>query len=96
MATKFSLVIKEGPNPGRRVELSRSQFVIGRDPSSDFHIQDIEISRRHARLIAQSGGYTVEDLGSTNGTFVNNERIRTITPLRPGDALRLGELVTLI
>jgi predicted component of type VI protein secretion system len=96
MATKFSLVVKEGPNPGRRVEITKSTFIIGRDPASDFHIQDIEISRRHARLIAQSGGYTVEDLGSTNGTFVNNERIRTITPLRPGDALRLGELVTLI
>lgn len=96
MATKFSLVVKEGPNPGRRVEITKSTFIIGRDPASDFHIQDIEISRRHARLIAQSGGYTVEDLGSTNGTFVNDQRLRSITPLQPGDALRLGELVTLI
>jgi predicted component of type VI protein secretion system len=94
MATTFSLVILEGPNPGLRAELSKSSFVIGRDPACDLSVQDIEVSRRHARLIAQSGGYVIEDLGSTNGTFVNGQRVRTITPLQPGASIRLGELVT--
>jgi predicted component of type VI protein secretion system len=95
MATTFSLVIKEGPNPGQRTAITKTSFVIGRDPTSDLPIADIEISRRHARLIAQSGGHVIEDLGSTNGTFVNGQRIRTMVPLRPGASIRLGELVTL-
>ncbi|QYK51326.1 MAG: FHA domain-containing protein [Anaerolineales bacterium] len=95
MATNFSLVIQAGPNPGQRTGLAKDSFIIGRDPGSDLHIQDIEVSRRHARLIAQSGGFVLEDLGSTNGTFVNGERVRTITVLRPGDEIRLGEIVTL-
>lgn len=95
MATNFSLVIQAGPNPGQRTELSSESFVIGRDPGSNLYIQDIEVSRRHARLIAQSGGFVLEDLGSTNGTFVNGERVRTVTVLRPGDEIRLGEVVTL-
>src|SRR5690606_31238182 len=41
------------------------------------------------------GGFVLEDLGSTNGTFVNGERVRTVTVLRPGDEIRLGEVVTL-
>lgn len=96
MATTYNLVIKEGPNPGLRAELAKSSFVIGRDPACDLPIQDIEISRRHARLIAQSGGHVIEDLGSTNGTFVNGQRIRNITPLRAGASIRLGELIILI
>jgi pSer/pThr/pTyr-binding forkhead associated (FHA) protein len=95
MATTYSLVIREGPNPGQRTEITKTSFVIGRDPGSDLAIQDIEISRRHARLIAQSGGHVIEDLGSTNGTFVDGQRIRSMVPLRPGASIRLGELVTL-
>ncbi len=95
MATNFSLVIQAGPNPGQRTGLAKDSFIIGRDPASDLHIQDIEVSRRHARLIAQSSGFVLEDLGSTNGTFVNGERVRTITVLRPGDEIRLGEVITL-
>lgn len=95
MATNFSLVIQAGPNPGQRTGLAKDSFIIGRDPGSDLHIQDIEVSRRHARLIAQSSGFVLEDLGSTNGTFVNGERVRTVTVLRPGDEIRLGEIITL-
>lgn len=95
MANHFSLVIQAGPNPGQRTPLSKENLLIGRDPASDLHIQDIEVSRRHARLIAQSSGFVLEDLGSTNGTFVNGQRVRTVTVLRPGDEIRLGEIITL-
>ncbi|MCW5874648.1 MAG: FHA domain-containing protein [Anaerolineales bacterium] len=95
MVTNFSLVIQAGPNPGQRTGLAKDSFVIGRDPGCDLHIQDIEVSRRHARVIAQSGGFVLEDLGSTNGTFVNGERVSTVTVLRPGDEIRLGDVVTL-
>jgi predicted component of type VI protein secretion system len=93
MANLFVLVMQEGPDLGQRSELEKNSVLIGRDPASDIVVDDVEVSRRHARLIAQSGGYTIEDLGSTNGTFVNEKRIRTITPLQPGANIRLGELI---
>lgn len=94
MATLFVLIMKEGPEPGQSTELEKSSLILGRDPASDIVIDDVEVSRRHARLIAQSGGYAIEDLGSTNGTFVNDKRIRTVMPLQAGATVRLGELIT--
>jgi predicted component of type VI protein secretion system len=91
----YILLMREGPTPGQRVELQTRSFVIGRDPTANLVINDVEVSRRHSRLIAQSGGYAIEDLGSTNGTFVNEQRIRTVVPLQPGDQVRLGDLVVL-
>lgn len=96
MATPFVLTIKEGPNQGERTELLRGGLLIGRDPACDLMINDVEVSRRHARLVAQSGGYAIEDLGSTNGTFVDEQRIKTIAPLKPGAVIRLGDSVRLV
>lgn len=94
MANLFVLIMTEGPEPGQRSELEKSSLILGRDPASDIVIDDVEVSRRHARLIAQSGGYAIEDLGSTNGTFVNEKRIRTVMPLQAGATVRLGELIS--
>ncbi|MEX1071646.1 MAG: FHA domain-containing protein [Anaerolineales bacterium] len=94
MANGFLLSIKSGPTAGQQVALDKRSLVLGRDPACDVVIDDAEVSRRHARLIAQSGGYAIEDLGSTNGTFVDGQRIRTVMPLQPGASVRLGELVT--
>lgn len=91
----FHLVMQEGPTQGQKIELGIAEFVLGRDPACDFVINDIEVSRRHARLIAQSGGYVIEDLGSTNGTFVEGQRVDTVRPLKPGEKIQLGERVTL-
>ncbi len=96
MATNFVLLMKEGPDIGQRTPIAKSSFVLGREPSCDLPVNDVEVSRRHARLIAQSGGHAIEDLGSTNGTFVNGQRIRTVTVLRLGDKVRLGEIITFV
>jgi predicted component of type VI protein secretion system len=88
--------MQSGPTAGQRFELARRSLIVGRDPVCDLAIDDVEVSRRHARLLAQGGGYTVEDLGSTNGTFVNGERISGIVALKPGDSLRLGDQVTML
>jgi hypothetical protein len=88
--------MQNGPTPGKRTELARRSLLLGRDPASDLPIEDVEISRRHARLIAQSGGYAIEDLGSMNGTFVNDERISTVITLKPGDRVRFGDQVTFV
>jgi pSer/pThr/pTyr-binding forkhead associated (FHA) protein len=96
MANLFELVMEEGPEPGLRSELDKPSIILGRDPSSDVVVDDVEVSRRHARLIGQADGFAIEDLGSTNGTFVNGQRIRSVVPLRAGAKIRLGELVSFV
>lgn len=96
MANGFLLTMKDGPTPGRQVTLDKRNMLLGRDPASDVVVDDGEVSRRHARLIAHSGGYTIEDLGSTNGTFVDGQRIRGVVALQPGSTIRLGELVSFV
>jgi predicted component of type VI protein secretion system len=96
MPPTFAFVMQDGPTPGLRTQLQRRSLLLGRDPASDMPINDVEVSRRHARLIAQANGYAIEDLGSTNGTFVNEQRIKTAVPLRPGDVVRLGDKVTFV
>lgn len=71
--------------------------IIGRTAPSDVCIDERSISRQHARISLGHGGAIIEDLGSHNGTFVNNERVETGgTPIRIGDALRLGGVVAQI
>ncbi|MCH7663510.1 MAG: FHA domain-containing protein, partial [Chloroflexi bacterium] len=91
----FQLVMRVGPSPGKVFALSTNEVVLGRDIDNEVVINDAEISRRHTRLLIQEGGYVVEDLGSTNGTFVNGQKITGPHVLEPGQTIRLGENVTL-
>lgn len=91
----YQLVMKSGPAPGKTFPLEKSEVYIGRDVANDVFINDAEVSRRHARLVQQGGAYLIEDLGSTNGTYVNGQRISGPSPLRPGDSVYLGENVSL-
>ena len=86
----FQLVMRSGPTPGAVYPLEGDQLTIGRDSTNGVAINDPEVSRRHARLTFQGGKYVLEDLGSTNGTFVNNQRISAPTPFGVGDVLRIG------
>jgi len=92
----FQLVMRAGPQPGSVFPLQKSEIYIGRDPSNDLVIGDAEVSRKHARLIWQSGGYILEDLGSTNGTYLNGQRLLGPHVMRPGEVIQLGENVTLV
>ncbi len=92
----FQLIMRAGPNPGKAYSLSKGEVVIGRDVNADIAINTAEVSRRHARLHLDAGVYIVEDLGSTNGTFVNGQRLTIPTPLRSGDVIMLGEAATLV
>jgi hypothetical protein len=97
MATySYQLTMRAGPNPGRIFNLTGVETFIGRDASNSFPIADPEISRRHARVTFQSGYFVIEDLNSTNGTFVNGNRLVGQYVLQPGDVLNLGENVTLV
>lgn len=70
----------------------RDGLRIGRGDDNDVILRDGRVSRRHARVLAENGGFALEDLGSSNGTFADGEPVRRIT-LRPGMRLTLGETV---
>jgi predicted component of type VI protein secretion system len=91
----FRLIVRRGPQPNQVYELSKEIMTVGRDITNDIVINDPEVSRHHMRLTRGSGGYTLEDLGSTNGTFVNGQRLTGARPLRQGELVGLGETVTL-
>lgn len=93
MASQFQLVMRTGPTPGKTFELNLEEMTIGRDISNPIVINDAEVSRRHTRLRIQAGSYVVEDMGSTNGTFVNGQRLMGPHLLRPGEVIMLGEHV---
>jgi hypothetical protein len=91
----FRLIVRRGPQPNQSYDLNKDIVTLGRDITNDIVINDPEVSRHHMRLTRGAGGFTVEDLGSTNGTFVNGQRLTGARPLRPGDMVGLGETVTL-
>jgi predicted component of type VI protein secretion system len=76
-------------------DLTLPVITIGRDVSNAIIIGDAEVSRKHARLTSQSGSYLIEDLGSTNGTMVNAQRLLGPHLLRPGEIIILGENISL-
>lgn len=96
MTAQFQLVMRSGPTPGTTYALEGDQIIIGRDPSNGIVINDAEISRRHTKLTFQGGKYVVEDMGSTNGTFVNGQRIGGPHVLKPGEVVSLGEQISLM
>ncbi len=92
----YQFVMRTGPNPGKSFPLTKDELSIGRDISNDIVINDAEVSRHHARLYRQAGGFVLEDTGSTNGTFVNGQRLMGPHLLRPGEMILLGENISLI
>jgi hypothetical protein len=91
----FRLVVRRGPQPNQTYDLNKDIITLGRDITNDIVINDPEVSRHHMRMTRAVGGFTIEDLGSTNGTFINGQRLTGARPLRPGDMIGLGETVTL-
>jgi predicted component of type VI protein secretion system len=96
MASQFQLIMRQGPTPGAIFTLEGDQLNIGRDSTNEVTINDAEISRRHARLTFQGGKYVLEDLGSTNGTFVNGQRLAGPRVLKAGEVVSFGEQIVLV
>lgn len=85
-----ALVVIEGPLVGTVIPLTDAQITIGRAPDSTLVIDDDYASSRHARIYPAEGTWIVEDLGSTNGTWIDRTRITTPTVLPIGAPLRVG------
>ncbi|MEA2421053.1 MAG: hypothetical protein QOF55_152, partial [Thermoleophilaceae bacterium] len=88
----IELRVTAGPATGSVLSVGDEEFLIGRQAPGEGKLgNDIEISRRHARVTREGDGFLIEDLGSTNGTYVNGERIVGARVLHPGDELEMGD-----
>jgi hypothetical protein len=95
--SNYQLVVRKGPTPGQIYPLIASSVTIGRDPMTDIPLNDPEVSRRHAQLVETETGYQIQDQGSTNGTYVDDQRLGSEpVDLKPGQKVQLGSGITLI
>lgn len=92
---QFQLVLRVGPSPGKVYPIMKNELTIGRDINNEIVINDAEISRRHCRLVMSGESYLIEDLGSTNGTWINEQRLTGSHQLVSGESIRLGDNVVL-
>ncbi|GHB78459.1 hypothetical protein GCM10010347_56220 [Streptomyces cirratus] len=85
------LIVRRGPNSGSRFLLDGELTTAGRHPQSDIFLDDVTVSRRHVEFRrSQDGGFTVSDVGSLNGTYVNREPIDSVA-LHNGDEVQIGK-----
>jgi pSer/pThr/pTyr-binding forkhead associated (FHA) protein len=84
------LIVKRGPNAGSKFFLDTDVTQVGRHPDSDIFLDDITVSRRHAEIRRGPDGFSLHDVGSLNGTYVNRERVEE-AGLRSGDEIQIGK-----
>ena len=85
------LLVQRGPDSGARFLLDSDAVSVGRHPDSDIFLDDISVSRRHGTFTRGGAGYSVADLGSLNGTYVNRDRIDSEVALSGGDEVQIGK-----
>jgi hypothetical protein len=89
---KLELEVSSGPNQGRTIPVQLNPFLIGRGEACHLRPASERVSRQHCRIDFANEAYTITDSQSTDGTYVNGERIEAPVPLRNGDMLRIGSL----
>ncbi len=85
-----SLVFLAGPIAGRRYRLGEGEYVIGRRSDCQIFVPDMRVSRQHARLWREGESWTLEDLGSNNGTFINGQKLKKATSIRNDDEITIA------
>ena len=91
----WALMVERGPRAGLTYVLGAGETMVGRDPDSSIFFGDVTVSRHHARFIVDETGLRVEDLGSTNGTYVNRVRGDAFM-LAPKDEVMIGKYLLLV
>lgn len=91
-ADQAVLVVRRGPNAGTKYVVAGDRVRIGRHPDSEFFLDDVTVSRRHAELGRDGDRFVIKDAGSLNGTYVNDERVES-AELTSGDEVRIGKYV---
>lgn len=92
-ATPTQLVVTDGAQAGTSLPLAGGSLSIGRSPDSTLVLRDDFASTHHARLSRRGDGWVIEDLGSTNGTFVGRTRVREPMPVLTGQPIRIGRTI---
>ncbi len=90
---RIVLRVLSGARAGHTARFDRAHVAIGRHPTSDFQLdpaKDRDVSGKHAEIIARNGGYAIRDAGSTNGTWVNGQKLEGERILAAGDVVALG------
>ena len=85
----YALVVEQGPRAGLTFVLKDGNTTVGRHPESDIFLNDVTVSRHHCRFVLSGDDLRVEDSGSTNGTYINEERVDA-SALTPGDEVLVG------
>lgn len=89
---KIKLIVASGKQAGKEIPVAGHKFLIGRGERCQLRPQCSEVSRKHCVILIEEGAATIEDCGSTNGTFLNDQRITGRQELKDGDRIRVGML----
>ena len=90
--TAAGFIVTDGPIAGSKYLLGAGRSTIGRHPESSIFFDDITVSRRHAEVTLSGNEFKVTDVGSLNGTYLNQRQIDSSQQLVPGDVLQIGKL----
>jgi pSer/pThr/pTyr-binding forkhead associated (FHA) protein len=90
---KVSLVVAQGPKAGTPIPVSKAEFVIGRDAGCNLRPASQAVSKRHCSVLLKNDRAYIQDLKSTNGTFVNKQQVQGERELKDGDQLSVGPLL---
>jgi two-component system, cell cycle response regulator len=86
------LIYPPGPDMGKRFALDKDEFILGRGSDCDIQVDRDSVSRRHAKVYKKGDAWLIQDLGSTNGSYVNDNQIDD-APIRDGDLLKIGAAI---
>lgn len=92
----YRITMRSGPTPGKSYPLESEDVSVGRDLVNTIAIPDPEVSRKHAHFLVRPEGVMIEDLGSTNGTFINGVRSSSPQALKHGDVITFGESIVVV
>src|SRR5689334_7064282 len=93
---RYRLILRRGPTPGQVYPLDQFPFTLGRDPANQLAVDGAGVSRRHAQLSLAGDALVLEDLGSSNGTYVNGVRLTAPRHLQANDQITLGQNVEFV